>query len=100
MGVVTRKTLAPQTECRGKRNNHDNNRRTTIRQWKYLNSIIEQGPRCIKRITRTVSGFRSFNSARNTLTEIELLAMINKGRMKKAVSVSLSPAEQFYVLAA
>jgi len=39
-------------------------------------------------------------SARATLVGIELMAMINKGQMKKTMSGSLSAAEQFYALAA
>jgi putative transposase len=45
-------------------------------------------------------GFKSFHSARATLIGIELMAMINKGQMKKNMVGSLSPAEQFYALAA
>ncbi|MBL4863277.1 MAG: DDE-type integrase/transposase/recombinase, partial [Crocinitomicaceae bacterium] len=80
--------------------NHDNNRRVKIRQCKYLNNIVEQDHRRIKRITRPMLGFKSFQSARATLVGIELMAMINKGQMKKNMVGYLSPAEQFYALAA
>ena len=80
--------------------NNENNRRVKIRQCKYLNNIVEQDHRRIKRITRPMLGFNNFHSARATLIGIELMAMINKGQMKKNIVGSLSPAEQFYALAA
>jgi len=80
--------------------NNENNRRVKIRQCKYLNNIVEQDHQRIKRITRPMLGFNNFHSARATLIGIELMAMINKGQMKKNIVGSLSPAEQFYALAA
>ena len=80
--------------------NNENNRRVKICQCKYLNNIVEQDHRRIKRITRPMSGFNNFHSARATLIGIELMAIINKGQMKKNIVGSLSPAEQFYALAA
>ena len=82
-----------------KQYNRNNNRRIKIRQCKYLNNIIEQDHRRIKRITRSMLGFKSFRCAQSTLAGIELMAMINKGQMKKNLVGSLSPAEQFYALA-
>ena len=51
-------------------------RKITIRQVKYLNQIIEQDHRFIKKITKAMMGFKSFISARSTLTGIELWPMI------------------------
>ena len=79
--------------------NDDNNRRIKIRQCKYLNNIIEQDHRRVKRITRNMLGFKSFDSAQNTLAGIELMSMINKGQMKKNLSSIMSPADHFYALA-
>ena len=62
--------------------NQDNNRRIKIRQCKYLNNVIEQDHRRVKRITRSMLGFKNFHCAQNTLAGIELMAMINKGQMK------------------
>ena len=45
-------------------------------------------------------GFKNFNSAQNTLAGIKLVAMLKKGQMKKNLSGALTPAEQFYALAA
>jgi len=80
--------------------NHDNNKRVKIRQCKYLNNIVEQDHRRIKRITRSMLGFKNFHSAQSTLAGIELVAMLKKGQMKKNTVGSLSPVEQFYALAA
>jgi len=80
--------------------NVENNRRVKIRQCKYLNNIVEQDHRRIKRITRLMLGFKNFQSAQSTLAGIELVAMLKKGQMKKNMVGSLSPAEQFYALAA
>ncbi len=80
--------------------NSDNNRRVKIRQCKYLNNIVEQDRRRVKRITRSMLGFKSFHSAQSTLAGIELVAMLKKGQMKKNIAGTLSPAEQFYALAA
>ena len=47
-----------------------------ILQVKYLNNIIEQDHRFIKKLTRQMKGFRSFNSASATLEGIEVAHMI------------------------
>jgi putative transposase len=69
-----------------------------IRQIKYLNNIIEQDHRGVKRIVNPMMGFKSFNSAQATLAGIELYRMLKKGQHVNAAN---SPAfEQFYALAA
>jgi putative transposase len=68
----------------------------TIRQNKYLNNIVEQDHRAIKRRTRPMLGFKTFLCARILLGGIELMHMIKKGQMKGS---SQTPAEQFYSLA-
>ena len=80
--------------------NTDNKKRVKIRQCKYLNNIIEQDHRRVKRITRSMLGFKNIHSAQKTLAGIELVAMLKKGQMKKNFAGTLSPAEQFYALAA
>ena len=55
---------------------------TELRQVKYLNNMVEQDHRNIKRITRPMMGFKSFNSARRTLRGIEAMSMIRKGQVK------------------
>ena len=75
--------------------NNDENKRVKIRQCKYLNNIVEQDHRFIKRIIRPMLGFKSFWSARATLAGIELWRMLKKGQNKS----SLPGWEQFYALA-
>jgi IS6 family transposase len=55
---------------------------TELRQSKYLNNIVEQDHRHIKRIVKPMMGFKSFNSARRTLSGIEAMNMMRKGQVK------------------
>ena len=80
--------------------NRNYNKRITIRQCKYLNNIIEQDHRRIKRLTRPMLGFKNFHTAQRTLAGIEVVAMIKKGQMKTSVGNKQPPAEMFYALAA
>ncbi len=70
-----------------------------IRQAKYLNNIVEQEHRAIKRIVRPMLGFKAFQSAKSIIAGIELMHMIRKGQMIANSSKSMSFAEQFYALA-
>ena len=70
-----------------------------IRQSKYLNNVVEQGHRAIKRIVRPMLGFKSFRRARVILGGIELMHMIAKGQMESDSEGQRSVAEQFYDLA-
>jgi putative transposase len=69
-----------------------------IRRKKYLNNIVEQDHRAIKRVARPALGFKSFCSAAATLAGVELMHMIRKGQLRAAGK--LRPAKQFYALAA
>ena len=71
-----------------------------IRQVKYLNNIVEQDHRGIKRITRSMMGFQSFEATQTTLTGIELMRMLRKGQLDSEGVEGLTVAEQFYKLAA
>jgi IS6 family transposase len=51
---------------------------TTIRQTKYLNNIVEQDHRFIKKITKPMLGFKTFKTAEQTLKGIEAMHMIRK----------------------
>ncbi|HEF4774547.1 TPA: IS6 family transposase, partial [Burkholderia multivorans] len=70
-----------------------------VRQNKYLNNIVEQDHRAIKRIIRPMMGFRNFRCARIILAGIEIMHMIRKGQMRDD-GVASTAAEQFYSLAA
>jgi putative transposase len=72
-----------------------------IRQIKYLNNVIEQDHRAVKRVTRPMLGFKAFEAAQRTLVGIELMHMIKKKqRILEAGEEGLSAADQFYSLAA
>ncbi|OUL93683.1 Transposase (or an inactivated derivative) [Paraburkholderia hospita] len=66
-----------------------------VRQSKYLNNVVEQDHRAIKRIIKPMMGFKDFRSARIILTGIEIMHMIRKGQMRND-GIARSPAEQFY----
>jgi len=72
-----------------------------IRQMKYLNNIVEQDHRGVKRVTRPMLGFKSFAAAQDTLVGIELMHMIKKRQMRvEAGEEGLTAAGLFYSLAA
>lgn len=68
-----------------------------VRQMKYLNNIVEQDHRAVKRISRPMLNFKSFHAAKAVLASIELMHMIRKGQMIGAGNLSFP--EQFYSLA-
>ena len=78
--------------------NTDHEAGIEIRQVKYLNNIVEQDHRAVKRLARPMLGFKSFRSARVTLTGIELMHIIRKGQLR--TEGKLRPAQAFYSLAA
>ncbi|EFH85092.1 IS6 family transposase [Ktedonobacter racemifer] len=53
-----------------------------LRQVKYLNNLIEQDHRFIKRLTKPGMGFFSFETASRTLQEYEAYNMIRKGQLQ------------------
>jgi transposase-like protein len=79
--------------------NEDHGTSIAIRQIKYLNNIVEQDHRGVKRVTRPMLGFKSFEAAQPTLTGIELMRMLRKGQLEGEEFEGLSVAEQFYALA-
>jgi len=52
-----------------------------ICQVKYLNKLIEQDHRFIKSITKPMTGFKAFHSAKATIDGIETAQVIRKGRL-------------------
>ena len=72
---------------------------TMLRQSKYLNNIVEQDHRAIKRVTRPMLGFKTFRSARIIIAGIETMHMIRKGQLADTKYKASSAADQFYSLA-
>jgi putative transposase len=68
---------------------------------KYLNHIVEQDHRAIKRVTRPRLGFKSFDAAQATLAGVELMHLLKKRQLVvEKGDEGLTAAEQFYTLAA
>jgi IS6 family transposase len=55
-----------------------------LRQVKYLNNIVEQDHRFIKRLTKPGMGFYSFETAWRTLQGYEIVNMMRKGQVQGA----------------
>ena len=70
-----------------------------VRQVKYLNNIVEQDHRAIKRVTRPMLNFKSFRTTRSVLAGIKLMHMIRKGQLLLQGCSELSFADQFDTLA-
>ena len=56
--------------------------RVRLRQCKYLNNVVEQDHRTVKKRVWLAKGYGSFQSAWRTLQGIEAVAMIRKGRVR------------------
>jgi transposase-like protein len=80
--------------------NEEHGTSIVIRKTKFLNNIVEQDHRGIKRVTRPMLGFKSFDAAQSTLTGIELVRMLRKGQLGGEETRGLTVAEQFNKLAA
>jgi putative transposase len=78
--------------------NADRETPVKVRQNKYLNNLVEQDHRAIKRIIKPMMNFKDFRCARIILSGIEVMHMIRKGQMKTTKGISLSAAKQFYSL--
>ncbi len=70
-----------------------------LRQCKYLNNLVEQDHRAVKRRIRPMLGFKSFSSATKIVAGIETLHMIKKGQLRCSGGQATSAAQQFYSLA-
>jgi putative transposase len=72
-----------------------------IRQVKYLNNVVDQDHRAVKRVTRPMLGFKSFDAAQDTLVGIELMHMIKQRQLVvEEEDKGRTAAELFYSLAA
>jgi putative transposase len=70
-----------------------------LRQSKYLNNLVEQDHRAIKRRIQTMMGFKQFHSATKIIAGIETMHMIKKGQLNCPKGHVASAADQFYSLA-
>ena len=66
-----------------------------LRQNKYLNNIIEQDHRFIKKLVKAGMGFKTFHSAWRTLKGYEIMNMIRKGQVKNIEKGEILKQKQF-----
>ncbi|MEB0001167.1 DDE-type integrase/transposase/recombinase, partial [Cryobacterium sp. RTS3] len=66
-----------------------------VRQVKYLNNIVEQDHRAVKRITKPMMGFKSFRAAKIILAGIEIMHMIRKGQLMHRGFQKITAAQHF-----
>jgi putative transposase len=79
--------------------NEEHGTTIVIRQVKSLHNIVEQNHRGVKRVTRPMLGFKSFDAAQLTLVGIELMHILRKRQMEDEGAQGLTAAKQFYSLA-
>ena len=70
-------------------------RRSRLRQVKYLNNIVEQDHRYVKRLTRSGLGFGGFWTARRTLSGYKAMAMLRKGQVRSISGHDISAQATF-----
>ena len=90
------KTCSAKMARRPNRSAATNSRPSSVN---YLNNIVEQDHRAIKRIPRPMLGFKTFRCARILIAGIEIMHMIRKGQLGDIKDQASSPATQFYSLA-
>ena len=66
-----------------------------LRRVKYLNNVIEQDHRFIKKNVRASQCFKSFHTAERTLEGIEAMNMIRKGQIKRLAGSDAQGQEKF-----
>lgn len=74
-----------------------------IRQVKYLNNIVEQDHRFIKKRVRSMLGLKSFRTAKSILSGIEAIHIIKKGQLilrDKSVQNEVKLIHQLFGMAA
>ncbi len=57
-------------------------RSSLLRQAKFLNNVVEQDHRRVKRLVRPGLGFGGFRTARRTLAGYEAMALVRKGQVR------------------
>ena len=65
------------------------------RSVQYLNNILEQDHRAIKRQVKTKQGFREFHAARRTIQGYEAMHMIRKGQARRVNGSDVRQQIQF-----
>ena len=71
-----------------------------MQQARYLNNIVEQDHRIVKRVVRPMLGFKLFWAVRCTIAGIEIMHAIRKGQLVTSSARQQPPAAQFSASAA
>src|SRR5262249_31583560 len=66
-----------------------------LRQCKYLNNVIKQDHRSIKRLVRPGLGFGEFHSAKRTIQGYEAMNMISKGQIDGVIKGDIEAQVKF-----
>jgi transposase, IS6 family len=69
---------------------------TRHRRGRWLNNLVEQDHRRVKRRTGPMLGFQGFWTARRTLAGVEAMAMLAKGQVRVAPADDV-PAQRAFV---
>lgn len=77
----------------------DSGQSIELRLSKYLNNVVEQDHRAVKRRTRPMMAFKSFWSAARIIAGIETMHMVKKGQLRCPGGLAFSAADYFYSLA-
>ncbi|MBK8203568.1 MAG: DDE-type integrase/transposase/recombinase [Bdellovibrionales bacterium] len=78
--------------------NWENRDRLEVRKSKFLNNMVEQDHRFIKKRIRTMLGFKTFHSARIILAGIEVLHMIFKNQSGYLPLLLQDPIDAYWAL--
>ena len=70
-------------------------KKTKLRTVKYLNNVIEQDHRSVKRQHRQAMGYKSLETARNTIEGIESINMAFKGQIDSLPDTNTSTIKKF-----
>ena len=70
-------------------------RRCRLRQCKFLNNVIEQDHRILKRRVKLAMGYGSFRTAWRTIQGIETMHMIRKGRVRRVSKHDIAAQVRF-----
>ena len=82
-----------------KAHNRESHSRVHLRRVKYLNNVVEQDHRPVKGKMKSMMGFKTFRTARITISGIELVHMLRKGQMRPPDGKVISWRDQFFWLA-
>ncbi len=70
-------------------------KKVKLRQEKYLNNIVEQDHRSIKRLVKLGMGFGSFNTARRAIKGYEIMNMMRKGQIQGVAKGAVTDRVKF-----